>query len=353
MKRDILYLFIGAIGFMLLVGFLGGCASKSKADEGVMEGSSMSAGTMTAQPDGAAVNDEDDRRTAAAQAFNSGERGNSLSDAKGWKATASSSNVGDDGTAESKAEDPFKDAELKYSYSNDRGQARTDMEEDSAEAKTFRKISEKGGSTSAKASNERPNGSKSIAADRVFKLDELGGMRFRVKETGNWDSEVNSNIHPHIAPIRSDVEGGPDGVKHRGVEFFRLNQGTIIFECTPAENNFVYGLWAVESLGPHAYDPMQVGALRSLVKGKTEEGHWVLGAYFYVSDMLEETDSPITVAERPFQSKGDRIQREKSNYEEIMDRLGDPLEEVAPMPEDGSKARGVTAEDEKEVIDQK
>jgi hypothetical protein len=335
-----------------LLAMLNGCAGMSEAGPGLMKGADVSSGTMTAQPDGAAVNDQNDRRTAAAQAFNSGNRGNSLADAKGWKATASSSNVGDEGQAKATAEDPFKDAELDYSYSNDVGQART-IDQDSAEAQTLQKVSEKGGTTSAKATNERPNGSKAVAADRVFDLSELGGMRFRVKETGNWDKNLNSNVHPHIAPIRSSVEGGPDGVEHKGVEFYRLNQGTILFECTPAENNFVYGLWAVESLGDHGYNPMQVGALRSLIKGKTTEGHWVLGGYFYLTDMLVETDSPIVVAENPFDSKQDRLEREKSTYQEIMNELGEPGNPVAPIPDNTSNARGVETEREKEVIDQK
>mgnify|MGYP000276435948 CR=1 FL=1 len=356
MKRNLVYFMVFFVSVALLA-MLNGCAGLSQAEgPGVMKGDDVGSGTMTAQPDGATVDDQNDRRTAAAQAYNSGEEGNSLADAKGWKATATSTNVGDQGQAKATAQDPFGEAKLNYSYSNEGAQARTvNASEQTAEGKTMEKVTEKGGTTSAKATNERPNGSKAVAADRVFNLEKLGGMRFRVKEVDNWANQTNSNVHPHIAPVRSEIEGGPDGVEHKGVEFFRLNQGTILFECTPAENNFVYGLWAVESLGPHAYNPMQVGALRSLIKGKTTQGDWVLGGYFYLTDMLEETDSPIAVAENPFDSKQDRLQREKSNYQEIMDRLGDPMTEVAPQPESQSGARGeaTTTERQKEVIDQK
>ena len=354
MKRNI-QLFLSLIVSLALLATAAGCAV-SQGGQGAMKSQDVKQGTMTAQSDGAVVSDQGDKRTAAAQAYNAGDKGNSLASADGWKATATSTNVGDEGQAKATATDPFQEGELDYSYSNEGSQARTVNKPEGAGKKALENVQKKNASsTSAKAVNERPNGSTAQVTDRVFDLDKLGGMRFRVKEMENWEEEVNNNVHPHIAPVRSEVEGGPEDVEHKSVEFYRLNPGAILFECVPAENNFVYGMWAVKSLGSHAYDPMQVGALRSLIKGKTEQGHWVLGGYFYLTDMLVETDSPIAVAENPFDNKQERLQREKSNYQQIMDRLGDPTTKVAPQPDVQSEARGeaVTSERQKEVIDQK
>ena len=315
----------------------------------------LPAGSMSAQPERAAVNDQNDRRTAAAQAFQSGEGGNALADSEGWKSTATASNVGDEGTAEAKARDPFQEATLEYSYSNNGSQASTVKNGSTAEERSLEKAAKKSGVSSAKATNVRPNGSKAVVADRVFDLGELGGMRYRVQEATNWDQDINQNVHPHLIPVRSGIEGGPERVSHKGVEFVRLNPGTVLFECVPAKNNFIYGLWAVKSLGSHGYNPMQVAALRSMIKGKTQEGYWVLGAYFYLgSELLVETDSPIKVAETPFQSKEERLQEEKSTYQKVMDRIGDPKEVMVPKPEKSGKARGEKSKEDsqKEVIKQ-
>jgi hypothetical protein len=346
--------------FFLIVVFCAGCNGLSAKPAAEMESpqyedqvtpapapvvaeSEGTPGVMGATPNGATINDKNDNRTAAAQAFNSGKGGNSNADAQGWKSTATSSNVGENGTATATATDPFKDAksEMTMAYTNEGTQM-------SAEAKVLKRAAEKAG-TSAKATNIRPDGTVVTASDKVFDLSKLGGMRFRVAERKNWDTDINKNVHPHTAPIRSEVEGGPAGIEHKDIEFTRVNPGTIICESEPAENNFIYGLWVVESLGPFGYNPMQVAALRAHIKGTTTDGDWVLGAYFYLSDMLVETDSPIVVAPAPWRSKQERIQDEKSTYEKLMGQISDPNEEIAPKPKTKSTARG----EKTETIDQR
>ncbi len=342
-----------------------GCVS----DSVVRADSEMMPGITTAQSNGTVFNDNNDHRTATAQAFNSATGGNAEANSKGMKVAAAAVNTGKNGTAKATAKDPFESAI--YGLQNKDGAIISSSGSDSfsvstpesitlgtvankggmnsSEDLTLDALSDKGAVSSAKATNVTANGRVAVVSDRIFDLSKLGGMRYRVVESRDWERNINRNVHPHAAPILSAVEGGPSMVAHKDIEFMKLAPGTILFECTPAVNNFIYGLFAVKSLGPHAYNLMQNYALRSFVKGRTEDGDWVVGGYFYLSDLLVETDSPIVVAEAPWKTKKERIRRQLSEYEKIMGRAADPTEEVAPIPKKAN-SRG---EEVKNIVDQR